>query len=143
MDPEPYIFTLELDRDNTQMIRLDLKLVPYNCLVIGPVSLCDLSGTLTDQGQEYSVSGRRRLVDGQGGVWLEFTFKNLRFKYIGRYYDPTDFEGKFLCLSPEGIGAVKSSAVVFNPGEGDTGTGTGNQTLLESDEQTQTKAQEE
>ena len=140
MNTEGWNFTLALDRDQTQMITFDLELVPYNCIDIGPLSRCDLSGMLIDPATdlEYPVSGRRSLVDGRGAIRLEFTFNSLRFIYIGAHHSASEFDGKFVCLFREGMKSGEVTAA-FDPGEGDTGTGTGTQTLLKSDERNAAK----
>ena len=135
MDPEEYTFLLELDRDRNQTIRFGLELVPYNCRGTGPVLRCDLSGALTDPATHvrYPVSGGRLLVNGQGPIRLEFTFHSLRFIFLGTQFSRSDFDGRFVCLFREGMGAEETRS--FNPEEGDTGTGTGSATLREEDQQ--------
>lgn len=135
MDLERYIFTLELDRDESQTIVFGLELVPYNCREIGPLLRCDLSGALTDPATHlrYWVSGSRLLVNGQGPMRLEFTFHSLRFIFIGTQHSVLDFDGRFVCLFREGLGGEEKMS--FNPEEGDTGTGTGQATLREEDRQ--------
>ena len=134
MDTEPYSFTLTLDRDRNQQITFGLEIVPYNCLEIGPLLRCDLSGAATDPATHirYPVSGRRSLVNGQGLIRLEFTYRSLRFIFIGTQSSRSEFEGKFVCLLREGMGGEEKMS--FNPEEGDTGTGTGQATLREADQ---------
>lgn len=135
MDPEEYNFTLDLDRDPSQMIVFGLELVPYNCRETGPVLRCDLSGVLTDPAThvEYPVSGSRLLLNGQGPIRLEFTYQSLRFFFVGTQHSRFDFLGKFVCLFREGMGGEEKMS--FNPEEGDTGTGTGSATLREADQE--------
>jgi hypothetical protein len=131
INSEPWDLTLVLDKaPTTQFERFGLTLGLQNCVTLGQVSRCDLSGELRDTaGNVYRVNGRRWLIGRSGSYTLEFNLRGINIIFTA-WRNDASFSGKFIALDRQ---VEKADVGPLDPDTGDTGTGVGSQTLLTAD----------
>lgn len=132
---EDWFYTMRLDK-NCAMESFTLTLFsnPAHCQQIGPhgLRLCRLHGELVASPRErYTVVGTR-LTTAQGFVMaLEFPFRRVRVMATG-VETGDGFTSLFIAHDRDTNAGVEELTARVDPDSGDTGTGTGTQTLLES-----------
>ncbi len=137
MEPEQredWFYSLRLDKNgDEESFTLTLFSNPAHCLPIGPhgMRLCRLRGKLVaSPREEYTVVGTR-LFTPQGFVMsLEFRFRRVRMMATG-VETGDGFTSRFIAhdVNNKEVNAERLTARI-DPDSGDTGTGTGTQTLL-------------
>lgn len=139
---ESWFYTLNLDKNgDEEEFTLILDLNSADCETLGPaLKVCKVSGTLKSKVPEvFEVTGTRIFTFTQplSVINLKVKFRKVKLVISGVIDSDNELLSRFFAHAPEGV----ASSTLLPPGsvdpdEGDTGTGTGTQTLLGQEEPT-------
>jgi hypothetical protein len=135
MSTDPVDFTLRMDlTGDEETFDLTLETGPGECEIFEPLGLeiCPLSGWVTSDFERYEVRGI--LIEPLHLIYFEFPFRRVKLIMGGIVKDNGDITLRFVAVPPDvTLQADLPQVVAINPDEGETGTGTATQTLLNPD----------
>lgn len=137
---EEWFYELQLDRTGeSETVTLILYTNPAHCEAVGPfgLRLCRLTGEIVVSPHErYTVTGTRLYTVPLSVINIEFPFRHVRLMASGVVLADDSLFTRFIAHDKDRADLASQEALAgpINPGSGDTGTGTGTTTLLESAE---------